>query len=201
MNPHKIVHSLIGHLCVLMTFGLLSPILAVAVAVTIVITSSMCIALVGRYAELRYGSNPVPSDEDIDEASRNDAFFKGSWTTLYYSKMCVVCGAGLFHAIMLFDVAGRETGVRIGLIFVATTIFFFVIVFVFQKSISEYVNSVTIVRAYSNNFFVLVFGPNTVEGPVNIIRETEYAFKGKKKDGSNKLLELRNIENPMLGGL
>jgi hypothetical protein len=140
MNPHKIGHTLIGHLCILMTFGVLSPVLAVVVAATIVMLSSTWIGLVGRYADQRYGPDSALSDEEIGLIATNEVFFKGAWTSLFYSKWCVVGSAGLFYSIMLFDVAGRAAGTRAGVLFVFSTIAVFILFYVSRKKAASFID-------------------------------------------------------------
>jgi hypothetical protein len=110
--PEFILASSVHHLLVMLTFGLMSPVLMIVVALLTTVTSLLWEVLIGRW---------LIRDENY-LGDENDKKFSGPYTTKL-DELCIhVCrsprkcvfllsyGTAVFYALLLLDIAGDKDG-------------------------------------------------------------------------------------------
>lgn len=140
-RPNNVMNSQLGHLAVLLTFGVMYPPLGVAIALTITTITSMWIIIIGRYAE----KNLVLDRKILSssELFKLDSLFKNVWASIHHSKWLLFFIAGLFFATTLFDIIGDETRPL-----AATIVVFTFVAFLLATFFGDRIVNISIVRKY-----------------------------------------------------
>ena len=130
--PTTIVNFLLGHVMIMLTFGIISPLLSLAIAFYISIITSVWIIIIGRYIDIKL--NTIGTDMELlrNEFKFFDSCFDKSWTSLKYCRRCTLIGAAIFFPIMIFDVAGDKNGVAVALSFSLALLAIFIILFYYD---------------------------------------------------------------------
>jgi hypothetical protein len=105
-RPNNVMNSQLGHLVVLLTFGVMYPPLGLAIALTITAITSMWIIIIGRFAE----RNLVLDRKLLSssELFKFDSLFNDVWASIQHSKWLIFFISGIFCACSLFDMAGDQ---------------------------------------------------------------------------------------------
>jgi hypothetical protein len=105
-RPNNVMNSQLGHMAVLLTFGVMYPPLGLAIAVTITAITSMWIIIIGRFAE----RNLVLDRRLLSssELFKFDSLFNDVWASIRHSKWLLFFISGIFCACSLFDIAGDQ---------------------------------------------------------------------------------------------
>lgn len=109
MRPNIVMNTMVGHIMIILTFGIFCPPLAVTIAITVFVITSMWVLLIGRFVEIACMS----CSQNKYESARIllDHTFSRVWTTLYVSRWTIVICAGSCYAVLIFDYIGDDYGV------------------------------------------------------------------------------------------
>jgi hypothetical protein len=118
MHPGVVIAALLGHIVVLVTFGLASPPLALAICITVWVTSLQWELLIGRY--IQYAQMLIVNTGDACPSPSPIQFmedtFHGAWLGPAQSVWTIADFGCVFVTFLILDISGDEDGILTALI-------------------------------------------------------------------------------------